>query len=77
MADITDHLNRYEMNVPDLYRIPDMNELDIAMKSINRGINFDGLPPNILRIIPEALKDIILALLQKIFFGLFLIFVSD
>ena len=37
------------------------------MKIIRRG--FDGLPPNILDIIPQSLRKVILILLQKIFFG--------
>ena len=40
------------------------------MKSIRRGISFDGLPlDNILDIIPQSLRKVILTLLQKIFFG--------
>ena len=45
-----------------------MFELEIAIKTIRRGISFDGLPPNILRIIPYDLKEIILILIQNIFF---------
>ena len=42
---------------------PDLNELSLAMRSIRRGVSFDGLPPKVLPIIPNALKEIILVLL--------------
>ena len=44
-----------------------MNEINIAFKSINRGISFDGLPPKILQIVPYSLKEVFLVILQMVF----------
>ena len=71
MTDIVEIINTYEIHVPALDRMPDNNELDTAMKSIRRGISFDGLPPKTLRIFPLALKEVILLLMQRVFFGKF------
>ena len=68
VSDIADDLHHYDFIIPILDDVPDMFELEIAIKSIRRGISFDGLPPNILRIIPYDLKEIILILIQNIFF---------
>ena len=69
VTDIVEIINIYEIHVPALDRMPDINELDIALKSICRGISFDGLPPEILHIFPLALKEVLLLLMQRVFFG--------
>ena len=65
--DIRTQLDSYEVYIPMLDDAPDINELSLAMRSIRRGVSFDGLPPKVLPIIPNALKEIILVLLQRIF----------
>ena len=46
-----------------------MNELEIALKKNRKGVNFDGLSPDILHIIPKSLKEVILVLIKKVFFN--------
>ena len=67
VSDVNEDLSQYDFHVPVLDAIPNMYELEIAMKCVRRGISFDGLPPAILEIIPNPLKMIILLLVQKIF----------
>ena len=45
-----------------------MYELDIPMRSVNKGVSNDGLSPEILNSIPNSLKEILLSNIQKIFF---------
>ena len=47
--------------------IPSHNELDEAISG--KGVSFDGLPPNILNIIPDSMKNTILKLMQNVFLG--------
>ena len=71
VSDIVNLIDNYDTDVHTLDKIPDMNELDLALKSIRKGASFDGLPPKILYILPPSLKEVILRLLQKIFVGKF------
>ena len=62
-------LDSYEGCVPLLDDIPGLDELNIALKSIKRGVSFDGLPPKVLLLLPPSLKEVILTLIQTVFFG--------
>ena len=67
--DVIPHLDHHNIYIPLLDDTPDMTELSLAMKSIRRGVSFDGLPPKILPLIPYPLKVTILAFIQNIFFS--------
>ena len=69
VSDFIETLNSYDGYVPLLDDIPNIEELNIALKSVKRGVSFDGLPPKVLVLLPPALKDVILILVQTIFFG--------
>ena len=49
-------------------KAPEMNELEEALKCIRRGASFDGLPPEILMLFPPSLKEVLLLLINQIFF---------
>ena len=69
VTDIVESLDIHQIIIPVLDETPDLNELEIAIKTNRRGISFDGLPSNVLHIIPQSLKKIILLSVQNIFFG--------
>ena len=66
---ITNLIEEHKVHIPSLDRSPDMNELEIALKKNRKGVSFDGLSPDILHIIPKSLKEVILVLIQKVFFN--------
>ena len=57
-------LNSYDGYVPLLDDVPNIDELNIALKSVKRGVSFDGLPPKVLVLLPPVLKEVILILIQ-------------
>ena len=69
VEDVIDQVNRYEIEVWEMDKPPEMNELDLALKSKRNGVSFDGLPSEILVILPDSMKHVILKLMKKIFFG--------
>ena len=69
VSDVIETLNLYDGYVPLLDDIPNIEELNLALKSVKRGVSFDGLPPDVLMLLPPTLKNVILALIQTVFFG--------
>ena len=69
VSDVVDVLSAYDCYVPVLDDALDIDELDRALKSIKRGVSFDGLPPQVLLFLPPALKEVILILMQTVFCG--------
>ena len=67
LADIIDRIDEYDVTVPDMDKDIEMDELESALKCIRRGASFDGLPPDILRLLPPSLKEVLLMLIQQIF----------
>ena len=67
--DIMDQVNCYDTGVWELDKPPEMGELDLAFKTKRNGVSFDGLSSDILLILPESVKQAILILIKKIFFG--------
>ena len=47
--------------------MPSMHELEIAIKLIGKRVGLDEIPPSMAQILPLSMKDIILALLQRVF----------
>ena len=62
-------IDSYEMHIPILDRIPSMEELDVAIKRIGSGVSLDGLPPKVVQILPTSMKEVIVHLMQRVFFG--------
>ena len=67
--DIIDKIESYDTGVWELDKPPEMGELELACKTKRNGVSFDGLSSDILLILPESLKQAILVLIRKIFFG--------
>ena len=61
-------VDSYEFYVPILDNPPTMMELEMAIKEIGNGVSFDGIPSKIAKIIPYAVKEIILELIKKVFY---------
>ena len=62
-------IDSYDMHIPILDRVPSMEELDVAIKRIGSGISLDGIPPQAVHILPPSMKELIVILMQKVFFG--------
>ena len=69
VLDIIEDLHRYEMYIPSLDDTMGMDELDYALRSIGTGVSLDGIPPAIAKVLPQSLKEAILDLLNRVFFG--------
>ena len=67
--DVIDKVNNYDTGLWELDKPPEIGELELAFKTKRNGVSFDGLPSDILLILPESLKQVILILMKKIFFG--------
>ena len=71
VSDIKDDLDDYEQYISTLDDIITMTELDVALQSIGTGISIDGIPPAIAKVLPQAIKDPILELMNRVFFGVY------
>ena len=69
VSDVINEVSTHDIYLPILDDIPSHNELDEAISDSGKGVSFDGLPPNILNIIPDSMKNIILKLMQNVFLG--------
>ena len=69
IADVIEELNSYEMYIPSLDDMMQMNELEYALQCIGTGVSLDGIPPAIAKVLPQSLKEEILDLINRIFFG--------
>ena len=61
-------IDSYEFYVPILDDPPTVMGLEMAIKKIGNGVSFDGIPSKIAKIIPYAMKEIILELIKKVFY---------
>ena len=57
------------MHIPILDQIQSMEELNVAIKRIGSGVSLDGLPPKVVQILPTSMKEVIVHLIQRVFFG--------
>ena len=57
------------MYIPSLDDMMQMNELEYALQCIGTGVSLDGLPPAIAKVLPHPLKEEILDLINRVFFG--------
>ena len=62
-------LESYDTYIPILDDIPSMLELLVAMKRLGKGVSLDGIPPSIVNILPMSMKEVILSMIQRVFFG--------
>ena len=59
----------YNISIPVLDDPPSMEELVGAINSRGKGVSFVGLPPEILQLLPNQLKEVILKLIVNVYFG--------
>ena len=69
IPDISNKLDEYKMHVPILDDTPHTAELNVAVKKIGKGCGLDGIPADIVRLLPQSTFDAILTLLQNTFTG--------
>ena len=69
ITDIKEKLMEHNVAIPITDRDIDMEEISKACKNIGNGIGMDGLPPEIAKILPPSIKEIMLKLFQNIFTG--------
>ena len=68
--DILCVIDTYGTYIQILDDIPKMKELDKAMQLIGTCISIDGIPPNVARILPHTMKEVILDLVKSVFPGI-------
>ena len=69
VTDMYEEMNDHNMYVPLLDDILRMEELEKAIDKSGKGTSFDGLTSDVIQIVPNSLKDIILVLMQRVFSG--------
>ena len=62
-------LQEYEMYDPLLDDAIGKDEFDLALKKLGKGCGLDGIPADVIRILPPKMKDVILSLLKNTFTG--------
>ena len=67
IANILGDLEDYQIYIPILDDLPDMDELNRAMKKIHQGVSLDGIPPEVIKIMPLKMKECLLLLIQNKF----------
>ena len=53
--------------IPILDDLPNLYEVKAAINCIHRGTGIDGLPPSVLKILPNSMLNCLLLLIQKVF----------
>ena len=69
VCDVYNDLALRNVYIPVLDDSPSMKEPEEAINSSGKGVSFDGLPPEILQLLPNQLKEVILKLIVNVFFG--------
>ena len=62
-------IENYNVVDPSIDSAPTMEELEFALKSFGNGVGPDGIPGEIIPILPKSVKDLILLLMVRVFFG--------
>jgi hypothetical protein len=66
---VKENIENHHMYIPILDDPPTMDELESAILKIGTGVSLDGLPPDIAKILPKSMKEVILQLLIDVFFN--------
>ena len=67
ISDVDATLESYQMHIPFLDALPQQDELDTAIRKIGSDTGLDGIPSNVLQLMPRCIRNNILTLLQRIF----------
>ena len=67
LFDIMHQLNDYHQTIPITDNSITIDEVNKACMNTRKGIGFNGLPPDILKIVPHSLKEILQTLVQNVF----------
>ena len=67
VLDILNDLHNYFLYIPILDDLPNLYEVKAAINCIHRGTGIDGLPPSVLKILPNSMLNCLLLLIQKVF----------
>ena len=68
-SDVQQRVNEYDIHVPALDKEPQRSELDLAIGTIGKGVALDGLPGDVIKMLPPEVVDIISVLMKKVFLG--------
>ena len=69
IEDIQSKLEEYETYVPILDDPIQQDEFDLAMKKLGKGCGLDGIPADIVQILPTKMRNTIFTLLKNTFDG--------
>ena len=68
-SDVQQRVNEYDIYVPALDKEPQRSELDLAIRTIGKGVALDGLPGDVIKMLPPEVVDMISVLMKKVFLG--------
>ena len=68
-SDVQQRVNEYDIYVPALDKEPQRSELDLAIRTIGKGVALDGLPGDVIKMLPPEIVDMISVLMKKVFLG--------
>ena len=66
-------LDSYNVFIPILDNAPIMEELEKALNQIGSGVSIDGISSGVAKILPPAMKEVIILMIQKVFFLIILV----
>ena len=66
---VKENIENHDTYIPILDDPPTMDELESAILKIGTGVSLDGLPPDVAKILPASMKEVILQLLIEVFFN--------
>ena len=69
IKDVKQQLDEYNKVIPFMDELPKKDEVDFAVRNIGKGVGVDGLPGNILKMLPNNMKDIVLILMKNVVAG--------
>lgn len=69
ISDIQETLQEYDTYIPILDDTPTKEELDLALKKLGSGCGLDGIPADVMRLMPPSIKDNIQTLIENTFMG--------
>ena len=65
--DLLEDINFYDVCIPVTACTPTMVETELAIKKIGNGVGNDGIPADIITLLPQSLKELILELIKNVF----------
>lgn len=69
ITDVKEKLSKYNVSIPITDTDINLEEVNRGCRCIGNGIGMDGLPPELAKILPKSIQEVMLSLFQNIFTG--------